>query len=145
MAAKIDAARRARSHLRIIARTDAVASEGIDAAIRRAGLYLEAGADAIFPEALESEEMFCAFARGIDAPLLANMADFGRTPPFTASQFEAFGFKMVIWPTSALTSCSATSRPTSTSWPPRSKKQRCPSRPGSRPPASWIGMRPSIG
>ncbi len=102
MAAKIEAAVRARSHLRIIARTDAVASEGIDAAIRRAEIYLEAGADAIFPEALESEEMFRAFARAIDAPLLANMTEFGRTPPFTAIQFEAFGFKMVIWPTSAL-------------------------------------------
>ncbi len=102
MAAKIEAAARARSHLRIIARTDAVASEGIDAAIRRAGLYLEAGADAIFPEALESEETFRAFARGIDAPLLANMTEFGRTPHFTAREFETFGFKMVIWPTSAL-------------------------------------------
>jgi methylisocitrate lyase len=102
MAAKIEAAARARTHLRIIARTDAVASEGADAAIRRAGLYLEAGADAIFPEALESEEAFRAFARAIDAPLLANMTEFGRTPPFTADEFEAFGFKMVIWPTSAL-------------------------------------------
>ena len=102
MAAKIEAAARARTHLRIIARTDAVASEGLEAAIRRARLYLEAGADAIFPEALESEEMFRDFARAIDAPLLANMTEFGRTPYLSAEQFEAFGFKMVIWPVSAL-------------------------------------------
>ncbi len=102
MAAKIEAAARARTHLRIIARTDAVASEGADAAIRRARLYLEAGADAIFPEALSDGGTFRAFAKAIDAPLLANMTEFGRTPHFTAQQFEAFGFKMVIWPVSAL-------------------------------------------
>ena len=102
MAAKIGAAARARTHLRIIARTDAVASEGVEAAIRRARLYLDAGADAIFPEALTEEEAFRAFARALDAPLLANMTEFGRTPYCTADAFEAFGFKMVIWPVSAL-------------------------------------------
>jgi methylisocitrate lyase len=102
MAAKIAAAVRARRHLRIIARTDAVGVEGIDAAIARARLYLEAGADAIFPEALTTEEMFRSFAREIDAPLLANMTEFGRTPYFTAKQFEDFGFAMVIWPVSSL-------------------------------------------
>src|SRR3984893_18371295 len=102
MAAKISAAVRARRHLRIIARTDAVAVEGLDAALARARLYREAGADAIFPEALTTEEMFRTFAREIDAPLLANMTEFGRTPYFTAKQFEDFGFKMVIWPVSSL-------------------------------------------
>jgi methylisocitrate lyase len=102
MAAEIDAARRARSHLRIIARTDAVASEGIEAAVRRARLYLDAGADAIFPEALTNEQMFREFANKIDAPLLANMTEFGKTPNHTAQQFEDFGYKMVIWPVSAL-------------------------------------------
>jgi methylisocitrate lyase len=102
MAAKICAAARARRHLRIIARTDAVAVEGIDAALVRARLYREAGADAIFPEALTTEEMFRTFAREIDAPLLANMTEFGRTPYFTAKQFEDFGFAMVIWPVSSL-------------------------------------------
>ena len=63
MAAKIAAARRARRHLFIIARTDAAASEGIDGAVARAKLYLEAGADAIFPEALITAEMFREFAR----------------------------------------------------------------------------------
>ncbi|MGD0288599.1 MAG: methylisocitrate lyase [Candidatus Binataceae bacterium] len=102
MAAKIAAAVRARRHLRIIARTDAAGVEGIDAAINRARLYRKAGADAIFPEALTTAEMFRTFAREIDAPLLANMTEFGRTPYFTADQFEDFGFNMVIWPVSAL-------------------------------------------
>ena len=102
MAAKISAAVRARSALRIIARTDAAGVEGLDAALARARLYLEAGADAIFPEALTDETMFRTFAREISAPLLANMTEFGRTPYFTAKQFEDFGFKMVIWPVSSL-------------------------------------------
>jgi methylisocitrate lyase len=102
MAAKIAAARKARRHLRIVARTDAVAQEGIEAAISRARLYLDAGADAIFPEALTSEEMFRGFARAVDAPLLANMTEFGRTPFFTADQFQDFGFKMVIWPATSM-------------------------------------------
>lgn len=102
MAAKIAAASRARRDLVIVARTDAVASEGLDAAIDRARLYLEAGADAIFPEALHEAEMFKAFAAKVPAPLLANMTEFGKTPFFTAGAFEAMGFKMVIWPVSAL-------------------------------------------
>jgi methylisocitrate lyase len=108
MAAKIAAARRARRHLRIMARTDAVASEGMDAAIARAQLYLQAGADAIFPEALTSEAMFREFARAVDAPLLANMTEFGRTPHFTAEQFESFGFKTVIWPATSLRAAAKT-------------------------------------
>jgi methylisocitrate lyase len=102
MAAKIGAAVRARRHLRIIARTDAAGVEGVEAAIARARLYREAGADAIFPEALTTEQMFRTFAREVDAPLLANMTEFGRTPYFTAKQFEEFGFDMVIWPVSSL-------------------------------------------
>ena len=74
----------------------------MDGAVARAKLYLEAGADAIFPEALTSAEMFRTFAGRIDAPLLANMTEFGRTPFFTASEFEAMGYKMVIWPVSSL-------------------------------------------
>jgi methylisocitrate lyase len=102
MAAKIAAAVRARRHLRIIARTDAAGVEGLDAALARARLYREAGADAIFPEALTTAEMFRTFAREIDAPLLANMTEFGRTPYFTAAQFQDFGFNMLIWPVSSL-------------------------------------------
>jgi methylisocitrate lyase len=102
MAAKIAAAVKARRHLHVIARTDAVASEGMDGAVARALRYLDAGADAIFPEALYDREMFREFARRVPAPLLANMTEFGRTPFFTASEFEEMGYKMVIWPVSAL-------------------------------------------
>jgi methylisocitrate lyase len=102
MAAKVAAARKARRDLVIIARTDAAASEGIDGAVARAKLFLEAGADAIFPEALVNAEMFRAFAQAMPGvKLLANMTEFGRTPFFTASEFEAMGYRMVIWPVSA--------------------------------------------
>jgi methylisocitrate lyase len=103
MAAKIAAAAKARRHLFIIARTDAVASEGMEAAIDRAKLYLAAGADAIFPEALVTADMFRTFASRLPGvKLLANMTEFGRTPFFTASEFEAMGYAMVIWPVSSL-------------------------------------------
>ena len=103
MAAKIAAARKARRHLYIVARTDAAASEGIDGALARAKLYLQAGADAIFPEALNTAEMFREFARQMPGvPLLANMTEFGRTPFFTAAEFEQMGYKMIIWPVSSL-------------------------------------------
>ncbi|WKW49950.1 methylisocitrate lyase [Rhodomicrobium lacus] len=103
MAAKVAAAAKARRHLVIVARTDAAASEGLDAAVARARLYVEAGADAIFPEALTSAAMFQEFARRLPGvPLLANMTEFGRTPHFTAAQFEAWGYAMVIWPVSSL-------------------------------------------
>ncbi|MFG1304335.1 methylisocitrate lyase [Xanthobacter autotrophicus] len=103
MAAKVAAAAKARRHLYLIARTDAAASEGIDGAVARAKLYMEAGADAIFPEALNDAEMFREFARRMPGvPLLANMTEFGRTPVFTASEFEAMGYRLVIWPVSSL-------------------------------------------
>lgn len=102
MAAKVAAARQARREMLIVARTDAVANEGIDAAIARAKLYVEAGADVIFPEALTSQEMFGRFASEVSAPLLANMTEFGKTPFFTAEQFQAMGLSIVIWPVSSL-------------------------------------------
>jgi methylisocitrate lyase len=103
MAAKVQAARRARREMVILARTDAAASEGLDGAVARAKLYIEAGADAIFPEAMTDGEMFRAFARALPGvPLLANMTEFGKTPFFTAAEFEAMGYKMVIWPVSSL-------------------------------------------
>ncbi len=108
MAAKVAAAHRARRHLYIMARTDAAASEGMDGAVARAKLYVEAGADAIFPEALHSAEMFREFAarmndgEGGGVPLLANMTEFGQTPFFTAAEFETMGYRMVIWPVSSL-------------------------------------------
>jgi methylisocitrate lyase len=103
MAAKVQAAHRARRNLVIVARTDATASEGLDGAVARAKVYLDAGADAIFPEALTDARMFRAFAEKLPGvPLLANMTEFGRTPFFTAGEFSEMGYKMVIWPVSAL-------------------------------------------
>jgi methylisocitrate lyase len=103
MAAKVAAAARARRHLVVVARTDAAASEGMDGAVARAQLYIQAGADAIFPEALNTAEMFREFARRMPGvKLLANMTEFGRTPFFTAAEFEAMGYAMVIWPVSSM-------------------------------------------
>ncbi|NVO12497.1 MAG: methylisocitrate lyase [Rhodoplanes sp.] len=103
MAAKIAGAARARRHLVLIARTDAAASEGLDGAVARARLYLAAGADVIFPEALTTPAMFREFAERLPGvPLLANMTEFGRTPFLTAAEFEALGYKIVIWPVSSL-------------------------------------------
>ncbi|MDO5605092.1 MAG: methylisocitrate lyase [Paracoccus sp. (in: a-proteobacteria)] len=103
MAAKVAAAARARRHLRIIARTDAAAAEGIEGAVARAKLYVEAGADAIFPEALTSVEMFREVRAALPGvKLLANMTEFGRTPALTAQEFQDLGYDMVIWPVSSL-------------------------------------------
>lgn len=102
MMQKINAARKADPDIVIVARTDAKSIEGIDAAIARAKDYVKAGADAIFPEALQTEEEFKQFAAAIDVPLLANMTEFGKTPYFTADQFEAWGYKMVIYPVTSL-------------------------------------------
>lgn len=102
MAAKIAAVARARRDMVIVARTDTVASEGLDAAIDRANLYLSAGADAIFPEALPDAAGFRTFASRVNAPLLANMTEFGKTPFFSADEVVEMGFKLVMWPVSAL-------------------------------------------
>jgi methylisocitrate lyase len=102
MAAKIAAARKARRHLMIVARTDAAAEEGMDGAVARAERYIEAGADIIFPEALINAEMFAEFAKRVKVPLLANMTEFGRTPFFTGAEFERMGYRIVIWPVSSL-------------------------------------------
>jgi methylisocitrate lyase len=103
MQARLHSAAAAGNDIVIIARTDAVASEGFDAAVARAKLYVEAGADAIFPEALTDASMFKAFADAMPGvPLLANMTEFGRTPFMTASQFEQLGYRMVIWPVTSL-------------------------------------------
>lgn len=102
MATKIAAAVKSRRHLRIIARTDAIASEGLDAAISRAQLYRAAGADMIFPEALIDAEDMARFTAAVSAPMLANMTEFGKTPYLTAAQFQDLGFDLVIWPVSSL-------------------------------------------
>lgn len=88
--------------LYVLARTDAKGVEGMAEAIARAKQYLAAGADAIFPEALESEADFLHFRKEVDAPLLANMTEFGKTPYYTAAQFESWGFRMVLYPVSSL-------------------------------------------
>jgi len=104
MVGKIRAACRARTDpdFLIIARVDARAPLGFDEAVRRGRAYLEAGADMIFPEALESEEEFRAYARELRAYLLANMTEYGKTPYLTAAQFQDMGYRMVIYPASAM-------------------------------------------
>lgn len=102
MAAKVAAARKARRHLYIVARTDGLEREGLEGAIARARLYVEAGADAIFPEGLGDPADFARFAEEVKVPLLANMTEFGKTPLMTAERFESLGYKMIIWPVSAL-------------------------------------------
>src|SRR5262249_40565884 len=89
------AARRDREFV-IIARTVARVVNGFDDAVRRARLYREAGADAIFPEALETPDEFAAFAKAVDAPLLANNTEFGRSPNLTVEGFGALGYSMVL-------------------------------------------------
>ncbi len=103
MAGKIRAAVRARSDadFLIVARTDARSVEGFEAAVARAQNYLKAGADAIFPEALESIEEFRGFARNVRAPLLANMTEFGRGSLLSARQLAGMGYRMVIFPLTA--------------------------------------------
>jgi methylisocitrate lyase len=85
-----------------MARTDARGVEGIDEAIRRAKLYVEAGADALFPEALESADEFKTFAAAVQAPLLANMTEFGKSPSLDLATLAGFGYRMILYPVSTL-------------------------------------------
>jgi methylisocitrate lyase len=103
MTAKIQAAVRARldPEFLIVARTDARSVEGFEAAVARAQSYLRAGADAIFPEALETAREFHEFARQVGAPLLANMTEFGRGPLLSVKQLAGMGYRMVIFPLTA--------------------------------------------
>lgn len=98
MVQKIKAALKARKEALIIARVDSRGVIGLDDAIERAKIYLEAGADIIFPEALTSKEEFSKFAKEVKAPLLANMTEFGKTPYITAKEFKEMGYKYVIFP-----------------------------------------------
>ena len=86
----------------IIARTDARSVEGLEQALKRAKAYVEAGADVIFPEALQNEKEFKQFGQEVDAPLLANMTEFGQTPYYTAKEFEKMGYSMVIYPVTSM-------------------------------------------
>jgi methylisocitrate lyase len=85
----------------IVARTDARAVEGFDAAISRSRAYLAAGADMIFPEALESSDEFARFAQAIDAPKLANMTEFGRGPLLKFEDLAGMGYRAVLYPLTA--------------------------------------------
>ena len=102
MTAKIKAAADTRSDLLIIARTDARAVDGLEAAIERAQRFLEVGADAIFIEAPQSEEEMKQVASRIDAPQVANMVIGGLTPPFSPARLQEFGFSIVLYANAAL-------------------------------------------
>lgn len=85
----------------IVARVDAKATHGFDEAVRRANAYMAAGADMIFPEALNTHEEFAEFARQVSAPLMANMTEFGKTPYLNVQEFERMGYNIVIFPMTA--------------------------------------------
>jgi methylisocitrate lyase len=106
MAAKIRAAVAAKRDpsFVIIARTDARGVEGFDDAVARAKLYLEAGADAIFPEALESADEFARFAKAVPSVLLANMTEFGKSPNLDVKTLGALGYRLVLFPLTAFRS-----------------------------------------
>ncbi len=103
MAKKLTAAVEARKDpdFMIIARTDARHVVGLEEAIDRASVYVDAGADMIFPEALESLEEFRAFAKVVKVPLMANMTEFGKTPYISVADFERIGYRFVIFPMTA--------------------------------------------
>lgn len=105
MCDKVGAAVRAKSDpsFLVIARTDARGVDGLPAAIERATAYMKSGADAVFPEGLESETEFAEFRKALPSvPLLANMTEFGKTPLIPASKFKEMGYQMVIFPVTAL-------------------------------------------
>jgi methylisocitrate lyase len=97
--AAVDA--RATNEFVIMARTDAVASEGLQAGVERAGAYVDAGADMIFAEALHSLEDYREFTSKIPVPVLANLTEFGKTPLFTAEELREVGVRLVLYPLSA--------------------------------------------
>lgn len=85
----------------VMARTDAVAGEGMDAALERVRRYVEAGADMVFPEALRTLEDYRAFCEAADAPVLANLTEFGRTPLFSMEELRGCGVGLALYPLSA--------------------------------------------
>ena len=103
MAAKIRAAVAAKrdQDFLLVARTDSRAIENFEGAVKRALAYVAAGADAIFPEALQTKEEFRDFAREVQVPLLANMTEFGRSPLLNVKELGDLGYRMVIFPQSA--------------------------------------------
>jgi methylisocitrate lyase len=91
----------------IMARTDAVAGEGMDAALARARRYVEAGADMIFAEALRTREQVQAFTSALPVPVLVNLTEFGQTPYFTLDEMRAAGAGLVLYPLSAFRAMNA--------------------------------------
>ncbi len=85
----------------IMARTDALASEGLEKALERAAAYVEAGADMIFPEAITELDMYQRFAAAVKVPILANITEFGKTPLFTVDQLRAAKVAIALYPLSA--------------------------------------------
>jgi methylisocitrate lyase len=85
----------------IMARTDSYAGEGLQSAVDRAGAYVEAGADGIFAEAMATLEEYTAYDKAVDAPLLANMTEFGMSPLFDTTELAAHGVDMVLYPLTA--------------------------------------------
>ena len=85
----------------VMARTDALANEGLDLAIERAVAYQEAGADALFPEALTKLDEYIAMSKELNIPILANITEFGQTPLFNCQQLKEAGVAMVLYPLSA--------------------------------------------
>lgn len=86
----------------IIARTDALANEGLTSAIERAQAYVEAGADAIFAEAVTELDEYQTFSKALGVPILANITEFGKTPLFTLDALKSVGVSMVLYPLSAV-------------------------------------------
>ncbi|MFP7760381.1 methylisocitrate lyase [Marisediminicola sp. LYQ134] len=101
---RIRAARDARrdDNFLIMARTDIRAIDGLDAAVDRAKALVDAGADAIFPEAMATLHEFAAMRAAVDVPILANMTEFGKSELFTTEQLASVGINIVIWPVSLL-------------------------------------------
>jgi methylisocitrate lyase len=91
----------------IMARTDAVAAEGLDAAIKRAIAYRDAGADMIFPEALLKLDHYRKFVKAVGVPVLANMTEFGKTPLFNSRQLRSAGVRIALYPLSAFRAMNA--------------------------------------
>jgi methylisocitrate lyase len=109
MVGRIRAAARGKTDLKfvIMARTDAVANEGLDAAIKRACLYRDAGADMIFAEALTELAQYRSFVRAVKVPVLANITEFGKTPLFTRDELRSAGVRLALYPLSAFRAMSA--------------------------------------
>jgi methylisocitrate lyase len=103
MADRIKAAADARTDASfvVMARTDALANEGLDAAVERAVKYVEAGADMIFPEAITDLPMYRKFADAVKVPVLANITEFGKSPLFTVEELRSANVAMILYPLSA--------------------------------------------